>query len=464
MEENLRGIFESARDLRAKVSTTYPLLSDREYPLSVAYFWPTKYCPIGCDHCMFASPKPKYIDKSKVLNDTAIEKFIQMSKEAKLKSLVLSGGGEPMMEMPIILKLISEAEYEYFEIITGGHWLASKRLVQTTLGSLQQAIFNRRNRGHDFDFSLRLSLDSYHQTVVKLPWVKRLVDILRDDAILPELERRYPDINLFFRTILIEDDTVYNLAALLDAELTDMKDYIRELKFNDDKSSSINTLQAFYKDMRFVGRGEGLNTVKLMGFDEYFASYSDDHQDIRLGMTYFKPGSRAQALEGINVIVTYEGKMMPYGGAPDVSINIYLEKYQDLLIKLSKDVISRTLLFEGLDHVRKIAEEVDPDIMDRIRRKNWVASVADESLSTAEKRLYISIRLLQIKIENGEIKLDQLPEHVRELVSIDPEVLQAEYHRHMNSIGYIQHDFGNEVVSVMEKFSTNISSFEKLSQ
>jgi len=448
--KELSNFFASAKERRQQLSKEYPIKDKNDnYPMSVAYFWPTKYCPIGCEHCMFASPKPRDVDKGMILNNIAIDNFIKMSHEANLESLVVSGGGEPMMEVSSVLKLIENANYNYFEIITGAHWAASERLTRETFDVVQRAINNRRDKtGNTPNFSFRVSIDSYHQEVVKLPWIARMVDILREDATRVPNEQKYPDIKLFFRTLLVEDDTVEQLAGLLGAELGDIENYVREMRFSDDKSKGVDTLSVFYKDMRFVGRAKDVDASKLMEFDQYFDSYARTDQDVRLGMTYLKPGSKGETLDGINVFVTYDGTMMPYGGVPDIKSNIYFESYQQFQARVLKDVVSRTLLFKGLDTVRRIAEEVDPQIMDRIRRKNWIASVADESLDTPEKRLYVTVRLLQKELEAGEIAIDDLPEYVREMVGISPEDLQEQYKAHISSQLQSEHTYGNELVTI----------------
>lgn len=351
-----------------------------------------------------------------------------------------------MLELPTILRLIKEAHFNYFEIITGAHWTANESLMRRTLDQVQHAISERKDKSGDFDFSFRISLDSFHQAVVKLHWLKSLVDVVRKDAVLSTETRKYPDINLFFRALLIEDDTVDQFVNLLNINLGEMNDYVRELRFDDKFSTGINTLKIFYKDMRFVGRGKTVKTVKLMEFDQYFSSYADKNQDVRLGMTYLKAGSRGEVLDGINVFVTYEGKMLPYGGVSDVFADIYTDSYADFLSKLSRDIISRTLLQKGLMGVMKIAEEVDPSIGGRVRRKNWIASVADESLATPELRLYITLRLLQEYVKESIVELESLVPQLRDLVTTDISILQNEYKRQVQSARKHEYSFGNEVV------------------
>ncbi len=400
---------------------------------------------------MFASPKPQNIKKSGVLGASAVDNFIQISHKAKLESLVVSGGGEPMLELPSVLKLIREAHFKYFEITTGASWVINESVIRKTLNMIQQAINDRKKKRNDFKFCFRISIDKYHQKIIKIEWLKKLVEIIRKDAVLPNNQKLYPDINIFFRALLIRDNTVKQFASLLGAQLSDMNNYVRELKFNDGLSVGIKNIPVFYKDMRFVGRGKNINIATLVPFEHYFESYSDQNQDIRLGMTYISPASKGEVLSGINVFITYDGKMMLYGGSPDISVNIYFEGYQKFLSKLFRDIISRTLLLKGVNHIKEVAEEIDPGIERRVKRKNWIASVVDESLSTTEIRLYVTIRLLQKAIASGELDLKGVSISIQRLLLISPQTLQTEYQKYMHSIKYIHHTYGNEYIEIIEK-------------
>jgi len=77
-----RNIFKDSQKTREEILSVSPY-TEANLPMSVAYFWPTKYCPIGCEHCMFASPGLVNIDRKMVLSETAVDNFIEISKEIK---------------------------------------------------------------------------------------------------------------------------------------------------------------------------------------------------------------------------------------------------------------------------------------------------------------------------------------------------------------------------------------------
>lgn len=209
--------------------------------------------------------------------------------------------------------------------------------------------------------------------------------------------------------------------------------------------------------MRFIGKAKNEHALKLIKFDDYFSSFKDKNNDLRLGMTYLKPGSKGEILSGINVFVTYGGIMMPYGGVNDIYADIYKDNYSNFIERLLKDIVSRTLLFDGLDSIKRVDEEIDTNITERIRKKNWIASIADESLSTPEKRLYITIRLLQKKILSGEIKQNQLSKSVQNLLSVNPEIFKNIYLKYMNTRTFVKYEYGNELSCSLK----NIKNLQK---
>ncbi len=445
-----REIFRNSQELRNQIISQDPEKPEDLISLSVAYFWPTKYCPIGCEHCMFASPKLNKVDRKMILSETAVNNFIKISKDANLESLVVSGGGEPTLEMDTIEKLLGEANFKYFEIITGAQWTAKEGLVHKYLGRLQNAITKRKEAGGEFNFSLRVSIDSFHQRVVKLDKIANLVNILREDS-KKKGDKMYPDIKIFFRTLLVDgENTADELARYLGADISDLDHYVRKITFEGDEDADLNNLLVFYKDMRYVGRAKGAWGInKSVEFDNYFESYAKNQGDIRLGMSYLRPGSEGEALNGINVFVSYDGKMMPYGGAPDVSLNINEEDdFSAYSLKLMRDVVSKTLLLKGIRHIEEVAEEVEPNIRNKIEQKNWLASVADESLATSELRLYVTIRLLQKSIQNDELNISALPDWLQDLINMPVDSLIDEYNKHTKDNPPQRYTYGSEMVDI----------------
>lgn len=443
-------IFCDSQNLRNKIIKSGIRYQKKPIPMSVAYFWPTKYCPIGCEHCMFASPGLSKIDHKYILSQEAVSNFIKISKTANLDSLIVSGGGEPTLEMDTILRLINESEYKYFELITGAHWTVDEQLIHEYLGKIQTAISKRKKRGSKFHFSLRVSIDSFHQKVVKLESLGKLVLILMEDYYKEIEDKKYPDISLFFRTLLVEgDNTADSFASYLGGTISEIKNYVRTIKLG----NVLNPYEliVFYKDMRFVGKATNIGSVKKsVKFDKFFDSYSKESGDVRLGMTYLNPGSKGEALDGINVFVSYDGRMLPYGGVPDLVLDINKDSnYSKYVRRLMGDIVSRTLLFKGLRHIEDIAKEIEPKISKMIEQKNWLASVADMSLSTPEMRLYVTIRLLQNEIANGEIQIDSLPDWLQKLTTISAKKLRDKYRELVLKSPKQMHEYINENVTIL---------------
>lgn len=412
MEEVI--LFDDPQALRERIIRDLHLKTPRFYPLSVAYVWPTIYCPVGCDHCMFSTPDLSNMDPKNRLSSESVDAFIALSHESQLDTLVLSGGGEPMLEMAIVLEILKMAHYKSAEINTGAHWAFSVDNVERVLTQIQEALNFKKSQLPEemqLNFSLRVSIDKYHQAKVKFQWLKNLVDVIHEDQSLPSSRRKFRDISLYFRGILIEDDTVDTLAKTLGGEIGDSDALIRRIQLPDGF-----VIEVLLKEMRFVGRAEGKEDIKILTFDEYVSEYSDENDDLRLGMTYTKPAFKGRILDSLNIFITHHGRIFPYGGAPDVYGQLGETSYRQFLDRIFADTISRTLLMDGLNFVKQIALEVDPEIEIRIRRKNWVASIADESLATSELRLYVTLRLVQVYLQSGIITKEDLPSYLREIV------------------------------------------------
>lgn len=447
-----REIHESFANAREVLINSLPYPRNNTTALSVAYLWPTKYCPVGCEHCMFSSPDLKHVDKSMILNNEALEKFIQISHDTQLQALVVSGGGEPMLEMEIIERLIEQAHYSYFEVITGAHWTVREDLIHQHLSRLQQSITKRKRQGHTFEFNLRVSIDRFHQSVIDITHIANLVKILYGDKHLPTDTQQYPDITLFLRTTLVEgDDTPEQLALALNGSISGMDDFIRTITFpENDEGHELNNLMVFYMDMRFIGNAISKEGVSpSVSFQDYYERYAKKEGDVRLGMSYIRPYSDAAATKGLNVTVLYDGRVIPYGGAPDVVYSLYsAEDYDHYVTRLFQDVLSFTLLTKGIRHVQEVAEEIDPELAVRIKRKNWLASVVDESLATRGLRNYVSVRLLQKMLEDGEVLAEQLNPDALALTHISVEKLKELYLEHVHNQGTQHFIYINEIAEV----------------
>lgn len=437
--------FDDAQTKRKRIIQDLNLPLPNFLPLAVVYLWLTKYCPVNCDHCMFASPNIVNKNSKFILSNKAIKKFITLSHESKLDTLVISGGGEPLLELSKVINVIKNAHYKNLEIITSGYWTSTKKQISNILNCIQRAIsFKNKLSSTKVNFSFRISVDKYHQKKIKLIWLKNLIDIIIEDQSLPAKKRKYPDIKIYLRSLLIKDSTVDEFVNLLKGRITKMNNFVRTIYLPENSFE----IKVFYKEMRFVGRAKNLNEKKLISFKKYFSQYCDKNNDIRLGMTFLDHKSKGEILNGINVFITSEGKIFPYGGTPDIYAQLDTDfTYKDFLEDLFQDIVSRTLLERGLNFIKEIALEVESNINKKIIKKNWLASIADESLATPEIRLYVTIRLIQKYLELKIINRKDLSDYLKEIVSIKPKKLKEFYKDFIKNKKNLKYSYANEQIN-----------------
>lgn len=146
------------------------------------YVWPTKFCNVGCEHCNFSSPS---ITGAKGSHDAfhtteAQTRLIQFVNQLGVWKAVLSGGGEPLLE-PIMVERFIESVYserlEEIEVITSGVWAKTPTTAKKVLNRLVDA-YRRRSHPYRAKFSLRLSVDWFHQRAIGLTPIENIIRAL----------------------------------------------------------------------------------------------------------------------------------------------------------------------------------------------------------------------------------------------------------------------------------------------
>ena len=110
-----------------------------------------------------------------VLFPEEVDSIIDISDKGNLDFMVVSGGGEPTLEMKTNIRLLSEGTYNHFELNTGGNWLKTEKSTRKILDTLQTAINDKNKNGTKIDFGLRISIDKFHQEKVPIIWIARLI-------------------------------------------------------------------------------------------------------------------------------------------------------------------------------------------------------------------------------------------------------------------------------------------------
>ena len=124
---------------------------------------PTDRCSLSCAHCLFAAPLQKQAGAPRPgeLTPTAAARLGAFFAQAGVRQLVISGGGEPLENLPAVIALTETlATAEELVVITSGHYAQSGPAASAHLDPLLQAF-----AGHPASVRLiiRLSADAGHR-------------------------------------------------------------------------------------------------------------------------------------------------------------------------------------------------------------------------------------------------------------------------------------------------------------
>ncbi len=124
---------------------------------------PTDRCSLSCAHCLFSTPLQKQTGAPRPddLTPAAAARLGAFLARAGVRQLVISGGGEPLENLPAVLALTEAlATAEELVVITSGHYAQSQSAASAHLDPLLQA-FARHHAS--VRLIIRLSADVGHQ-------------------------------------------------------------------------------------------------------------------------------------------------------------------------------------------------------------------------------------------------------------------------------------------------------------
>ncbi|MEW9824100.1 MAG: hypothetical protein AB2992_02740 [Candidatus Symbiodolus clandestinus] len=105
----------------------------------------TSFCPVGGSFCFFKSgPAFRKSSREDSITKEGIEKFIEFSNTINLGYLLVSGGGEPMLEKHAVLKIIEEVESERIVFVTSANWAKKKYTAEIYLENIKKSMANRK--------------------------------------------------------------------------------------------------------------------------------------------------------------------------------------------------------------------------------------------------------------------------------------------------------------------------------
>ena len=169
------------------------------------YVWPTFRCSIGCAHCNFSSLPRLERGQRETIDPVQIADWLA---EAKARTLILCGGGEPLDEPEFCERAIRRAGEHSLNvgIYTSGVSLSRPQAVEDYVETWRAAL----GSSHAW-FALRLSIDTFHAERIGIAHLAEWITVVR---------RLAPDWRLSLRGLSLDGDmSVSELAGELGADL-----------------------------------------------------------------------------------------------------------------------------------------------------------------------------------------------------------------------------------------------------
>ena len=225
----------------------------------------TRFCPVNCKFCFFKSaPVYKRATIQDRFSDEGFEKLKNFANSINLGYLLVSGGGEPMMEKKLILRIVKEFRSERISIVTSGNWAASYKQALRFISDLKTAVMNRDVPGGTV--TLRISLDKDHIEQLGLDPICNIIRIFHSE--IPPT----PEFDLQLHS-LVNDETIDQICRKLSEEFSISRNVSeserisdgisvmkivpkRELISFDHLELKIGYAKIFYSDMRVDLNGE----------------------------------------------------------------------------------------------------------------------------------------------------------------------------------------------------------------
>ena len=407
------------------------LINNVEFTTPLAYkeaFYavinPTDNCSVGCAHCLYSSYKlgNPQIDKK------TMDSFIRIANQAKIKMIVFSGGGEPMENLPQMLRAIKNIEpLRDVIIITSGHFAGTPKDTTEKLDKIFFAA-NKKRRKKGFSrviITLRISRDNSQCKVIPLENISNILNytIVKN---APQMFR------ILIRTLLdYGENQDLELASKLNFKLLPLKNkkkIYKKLSIIDGmptrwltKNNSDIEIPVIYKPIYLMGRatkkipqsvyslwkiveseersgtpfnlclrgpkGEGHNY-----YETIFKGYEYWKRNIKKSVFNTPKSKRRKRLA---LYVPASGNILINNGAPDIAPHLNkLKNWQQFLKIVSKDPISRLIIKKGPFYIKNIAQEVEKELTNKIEKANFVFAISSLSLESPALRLYISLRIL----------------------------------------------------------------------
>lgn len=384
--------------------------------------WITKKCPLMCDKCFFKSNMncDDMIPEEYELTDKGIEKLIEFVNASNSGYLMLSGGGDPMLDSSKVCRLIEKVDTNRIVIVTSGFWANDYEKAKEIIFKLHAA-YNKREASKKCELVLRLSIDEFHTKALKgyqafYHIINIFHDYFKDDE----------NFKLMIHTIK-DDKSVDEISKKLNAEIlsgekgeSDNAQVIKivpqkkALVWNNGYRIEIGVSKLFYSDLMIDLNKDSLNiqnAIKVIT-DDIENSEQDNPSYIQ----------NTSGKKGLDFWLDYNGNVTTWFNQDWNSLyNIYEDDYHDIVYRTFKNPVSARFLKKGYEYRNSIVSEVNTKAVLRAKAINLRDYAGALLLEEHKTKLYFAIRGLKDYINEyvlEESNFNKLSEELQDAIII----------------------------------------------
>ncbi len=373
-------------------------------PVGTVYISLTKWCPVGCEHCNFASLPAR---RAQGMRDSfhsadAQTHLLHFVNQLDAWKIVLSGGGEPLLEPALVERLLEHAEtgrLEEIEVVTSGMWGKTSAAALRMLMRLTDA-YHRRAHPSTVKLVLRLSVDWFHRQSMGMAPILHILRLLDT----PD----FRETDCYIRSVLLQNDTtIQDLALAVQGELSLLTDYQQTLTLPGGRRILI-----YYKNLILDGR---LNWQKLAALPvklpstsligEFSKRLRSSSGRLIPGLTYSGPVVRHHW--GLSLDILHNGEIrLLEATAPDNVPSLYEVDWLAARARLLADPLTIYLLEDGPEALAELMQEIRPDAQRIAQETNQLYFIVEKLLDTADARLWATVNVLRLQRKRGSRRFD----------------------------------------------------------
>lgn len=421
MEKNItRKIFENPQKYRDMLISKNLIYGDRNDFSGKSFVCVslTRFCPVGCSFCFFKSgPAFRKSSREDSITKEGIEKFIEFSNTINLGYLLVSGGGEPMLEKHSVLKIIEKVESERIVFVTSANWAKKKSTAEIYLENIKKSMANRKSKS---SITIRVSVDSEHTSSIGLDPIINLIELFHDNHHL------MPNLSLQIHSIE-NDPSIDEILKLLKDKYIISRKFVNEKRISDGinaikivpKQEIINFgnlkikvgyAKVFYSDIKVNLKSQESLKKNIEVYQKDLFESEDGNSSIVTN----KLGN-----PGLDFWVNYNGNVTTWGNQYlDNLFNLYVDSPEDIINGTLRDPAALSFIQKGAVYRDSIVSEANPIAVLRSKAVNIRDYTGALMFDEARTRLYYTVRVLQDYILDGFIKkerLDTLPKELQQI-------------------------------------------------